>query len=170
MSQDVFQAKLDRAMEGIDGVVGIGDDLVIAGDDDADHDNILFRFMQRCRDVNLRLNFDKAYIKQPHVKFYGLICGQEGVNPDPSKMAAVKNMRPPTCTAELQSFIRLVTYMSPFIKNASDLTAPLRELVSDNSEFSWSASHQEVFDKVKVQYLRKLPLVISTPASPSLYK
>ena len=76
MSQDVFQSKLDQAMEGLEGVVGIGDDLIIAGDDDADHDRIMIKFMQHCRQVNLKLNFDKAFVKQPQIKFYGLICGQ----------------------------------------------------------------------------------------------
>ena len=105
--------------------------------------------MQCCPQVNLKLNFDKAFVKQPQIKFCCLICGQDGVKPDPDKVIALQNRQPPTDIKELQSFLGLTNYMSPFIKNASSLTAPLHELVTSKSEFAWSESHQQAFDTVK---------------------
>lgn len=166
MSQDVFQAKLDQALEGLEGVVGIGDDLVIAGDNDDEHDKFLIAFLQRCRKVGLRLNFEKCVIKQPSIKFYGLICNGSGIQPDPDKVSALKQMAPPTCVQELQSFLGMATYMSPFIKNASSLTAPLRDLTTKDSEFEWSASHQRAFDSIKSAICEEVTLAYFDPQKP----
>ena len=58
-------------------------------------------------------------------------------------------MAPPTNRHELQAFLGLATYMSPFISDLSTLTAPLRELVKENSLFDWNSAHQQAFDAIK---------------------
>ena len=57
------------------------------------------------------------------------MCSENGVQPDPAKVSALQNMAPPADVQELQAFLGLATYMSPFIQNFSSLTAPLRDLV-----------------------------------------
>ena len=58
-------------------------------------------------------------------------------------------MTSPTSKQELQAFLRLATYMGPFIHSFGTLTSPLRELVKDGSIFYWSSAHQDAFDKIK---------------------
>ena len=96
MSQDIFQAKIDQTFEGCRGVVGIADDIVISCTTEKEHDQNLRSMMSRCQDTGLRLNPDKCHIKQEKIKFYGLICGPEGIQPDPDKVSALKQMAPPT--------------------------------------------------------------------------
>ena len=43
----------------------------------------------------------------------------------------------------------MATYMGPFISGLSTLTAPLRELVKENSLFDWNSAHQQAFDSIK---------------------
>ncbi|GFR81350.1 transposon Ty3-I Gag-Pol polyprotein [Elysia marginata] len=105
--------------------------------------------LQRCRETGLKLNPDKCKFKQKEIKFFGIICSDKGTQPDPDKVSAIKNMVPPQNKKELQSFLGLATYMSPFIQNASKLTAPLRELLSKSSVFQWTGSQQDAFDKIK---------------------
>jgi hypothetical protein len=111
MSQDIFQAKIDQTFEGCRGVVGIADDIVISGTTDEEHDHNLRSMMSRCQDTGQRLNPDKCQIKQEKIKFYGLICGPEGIQPDPDKVSALKQMAQPTNSKELQTFLGLATYM-----------------------------------------------------------
>ena len=149
MSQDVFQAKIDQTFEGCEGIIGIADDIVIFGKSEQDHDHHLHGMLARCRNTGLKLNLDKCKIKQTKIKFYGVICGEKGVQPDPSKVSALKQMAPPTNKHEVQTFLGLATYMGPFISGLSTLTAPLRELVKENSVFDWSPTHQQAFNAIK---------------------
>ena len=88
-------------------------------------------------------------MKQEKIRFYGVVCGKEGIQPDPSKVSALKQMSSPTRLQELQTFLGLANYMSLFIPNLSALTAPLRELLKANYQFHWSPGHQEAYRKVK---------------------
>ena len=51
--------------------------------------------------------------------------------------------------AELQSFLGMVTYLSPFIPQLSSHTATLRELLKSDVEYSWNTTYQVTFDKLK---------------------
>ena len=149
MSQDVFQAKIDQTFEGCKGTIGIADDIVVFGKSEEEHDRHINEMLIRCRTTGLKLNPDKCKIKQRKIKFYGVICGEEGVQPDPAKVSALKQMAPPTSKQELQSFLGLATYMGPFISNLSTLTAPLRDLVKESNTFDWNPAHQQAFDEIK---------------------
>ena len=91
MSQDVFQAKIDQTFEGCEGTIGIADDIVIFGKSEQDHNHHLHIMLARCRNTGLMFNPEKCKIKQTKIKF---ICGEEGVQPDPSKVSALKQMAP----------------------------------------------------------------------------
>ena len=149
MSQDIFQAKIDQTFEGCRGVLGIADDIVISGPTEEEHDQNLRSMMGRCQETGLRLTPDKCHIKQEKIKFYGLICGPEGIQTDPDKVSALKQMAPPANSKELQTFLGLATYMAPFIPNLSHHTASLRQLLKKESKFAWDASQQDVFDRIK---------------------
>lgn len=105
--------------------------------------------MERCRSFALKLNPNKCFIGKDSIKFYGIICGQDGDNPDTDKVSALKQMSPPENKQELQTFLGLAKYMSPFIPNLSTLTAPLRELVKQSISFTWNATLQSALDKIK---------------------
>lgn len=49
----------------------------------------------------------------------------------------------------MRSFLGMTNYLSNFIDKYSTLTAPLRELLNDNSEFNWAHQHQSAFDQLK---------------------
>ena len=90
LSQDIFQAKIDQTLEDCEGVVGIADDIVISRKTEEEHDRNLHRMIGRCRSTGLKLNPDKCFIKQKKIKFYGLICGPDGIQPDPDKVSVLK--------------------------------------------------------------------------------
>ena len=58
-------------------------------------------------------------------------------------------MPAPQNKGELQSFLGMVTYLSPFIQQLSSHTATLRGLLKTNVEYSWNATYQVTFDKLK---------------------
>ena len=54
VAQDIFQSKLDAIFVGMKGVTGIADDMIIAGEDEMEHDRNFLAFMEKCTE------------KQPH--------------------------------------------------------------------------------------------------------
>ena len=54
------------------GVMGIADDMVIAGRDEIEHDRNFLAFIEKCVENNLTpLNSEKIQFKQSQVSFYG---------------------------------------------------------------------------------------------------
>ena len=56
----------------------------------------------------------------------GHILSSEGLFPEPRKMNFILNMKPPSNTSEVRSFLGLVTYCGKFIPNFATITEPLR--------------------------------------------
>ena len=46
-SQDAFQMKMDKILEGLQGVITIHDDITIYGKDEEEHDKNMIAFMDR---------------------------------------------------------------------------------------------------------------------------
>ena len=83
-------------------------------------------------------------------------------------------MPPPEEPQELQKFLGMTTYLSPFIPSLSTFTAPLWELLRKDSEFTWNDSYQEAFNAVKQMVCKdttlryfdsRKPIVIQVDAS-----
>ena len=149
MSQDVFQQKMDQILESCEGVIGIADDVVIYGSTEQEHDDHMHRLMRVSASNGLVYNSAKCFVKEPRITFFGTIYDHEGKHPDPAKVDAIHQMSAPNDKHQLQVFLGMVTYMSPFIQDLSAQTADLRELLKKDTEFVWSPSHQAAFDKLK---------------------
>ena len=119
MAKDVFQHQIDQLIEGCPGVTGIADDSVVIGRTE-EKDANFHTLMGRCVAKGLNLNPEKIRVKEPEIKFFGVICSADGVRPDPKKTAAISDMPAPTNRLELLSFLGLATYMGVFIPNLSE--------------------------------------------------
>ena len=87
--------------------------------------------------------------KSNSVKFFGCVYDKHGAHPDPSKVSAIKEIPAPQNKGELQSFLGMVTYLSPFILQLSSHTATLRGLLKIDVEYCSNATYQVTFDKLK---------------------
>ena len=146
-SQDVFQKRIDQILEECEGCIVIADD--VHGHMEAEHDACLWKLMEVAWKYGLLFNPKKTQVKAPMVKFFGCCYDESGVHPDPEKIDAVHALPTPTNITELQEFLGMATYLSPFIPGFSTLTAPLCELLKKDAEFSWDASYQRAFQCFK---------------------
>lgn len=174
VSQDVFQRKIDETYKGCKGAIGIADDIQVYGRDENTHDYNLHEAMEKTRRAGIKLNADKCIIKERECKFFGLIYSAEGVKPDPTKVDAINHMEEPKDKKQLRSFLGLIQYMGVFIPKLANHTANLRELMKDDAEFDWCASHSQDFEKIKqlisketiLQYYdRQKPVTLQVDAS-----
>ncbi|XP_072175145.1 uncharacterized protein [Diadema setosum] len=162
-SQDVFQTKMNQILEGCSGVICMADDIAVVGKTVEEHDANLHNLMRVASKHGLVFNWNKCRIKQESIRFYGLVFDKHGAHPDPQRVEAVQAIQAPTSQRELQEFLGIVTYMSPFISNLSSLTAPLRDLLKKDTTFAWSPSHQMVFEKTKAAICQDVTLAYFDP-------
>ena len=105
-------------------------------------------------------------MKAQAVNFFGCLYDANGVHPDPGKVDAIHALPAPTNITELQEFLGLVTYLSPFIPGLSTLTAPLRELLKKDTDFSWNHTYDIAFEQVKEAVISETTLRYFDPSLP----
>ena len=166
MSQVVFQSKIDQLMVGCVGTTGIADDMIVYAETEEEHDRRLLWLMRRCAEKGLNLNPEKCNIKQQEIKFYGVICRNDGVKPNPKKVTALKQMSVPRNRQELLSFLGLPTYMSMFVHNLSGLSTILRELIRITSLSNGPMNTRKLSKQSRKLSQLKLRSTTSTRRSP----
>ena len=80
--------------------------------------------------------------------FLGNVYTPAGVKPDPKKVQAIKK-EAPINKQQLHSFLGMVTYLGQFVKNVSDMTYNMRNLLKKNALFQWTETHEADFQKLK---------------------
>ena len=128
-SLDIFQKKMDQILEECQGCIGIADDITIHSCTKADHDAHLLNLMHVAHKYGLVFNPQKTHVKAPAVNFFGCLYDANGICPDLDKVNAIHALPAPTNVTELQEFLGMVMYLSPFILGLSTLIAPLHELL-----------------------------------------
>ena len=99
---EVWQRKMNEAIQDLCGVEVIADDFLVGGFGDTvleaikDHDQNLTAFLQRCRKLNLTLNPQKVKLRMSEVPFMGHLLTADGIITDPNKVRAIKDMSTPT--------------------------------------------------------------------------
>ena len=73
-----------------------------------------------------------------------------GIAVDPEKIGAVVHMPKPRDVGELRRYLGMVQYLSRFIPHESTITAPLRELLKKEAEWSWNPEHDAALEKIKL--------------------
>ena len=71
------------------------------------------------------------------------------MEPDPSKVAAIKEMPRPTDKAAVQRFLGMSQYLSKFCWNLSETVLPLRDLTKQDAELVSSNTHENSFNSAK---------------------
>ena len=129
---------MDCSLEKSSGTISIADDVGVFGRTEAKHDEHLHNLMKVARQHGLVFNIGKCEIKKTNMKFFELEFDASGVQPYPGRVADIQRMMAPQNVSQLQEFLGIATYMSPFIPNLSQQTATLRDLVKKDAEFIWT--------------------------------
>ena len=94
-TQDVFQAVMSDIFKDIEGVEVVVDDLLIWGENEAQHDERLRKVLKRACQRNLKLNKDKSQLKLNEIHYIGHVLNKDGLKPDPEKVKAICMMKSP---------------------------------------------------------------------------
>ena len=153
-----FQRRMSEVLGDLEGVVCMMDDVLVHGRSQEEHDERLIKVLNRLQAEGLTLNQEKCKFSQSQVPFLGQVVNESGITPDPSKVAAIQNVRAPTGVGEVRRFLGTINQMSKFVPNLSDVTKPLRELLVKDNQWVWGPPQQKAFDQVK-QMLTTAPIL-----------
>lgn len=146
---EFFQRQMNRILAGLPGVVCMMDDILVFGKSEAEHDERLEEVMKKISEAGMTLNKKKCEFRKSEVIFLGHKVTAEGIEADPEKVAAIRQMSPPTNKTELKSFLGMVNYLSKFSARLAETERPLRELGRKSSCWVWGPDQQRSFEEVK---------------------
>ena len=76
----------------------------------ADHDKMLCKLLERCRERGMRLNPDTLKLHQTSLSFMGHLVTSEGLRPDPEKVRSIMDMPRMTDVADVECPGEFVNY------------------------------------------------------------
>ena len=149
VSSEIFQKRLHQALEGLEGVRCIADDVLIWGRTDDEHEERVRSFLQRCCEIGIALNKDNCRFGLQEIPFMGHVVSSSGLKPDPSKIEAIVRMEPPTDKTGVERLRGTVNYLSRFFPKLSDVIRPISDLTRHDVEWTWNSVHDKAFEEIK---------------------
>ena len=177
---EIFQEKLDRAIEGLEGVFAIFDDILVIGEGDtleeaeSNHDVRFLGLMERSRERKLQFHPDKLRFKLKGVPYVGHELTSCGLKIDEHKVKAIKEMPMPENVREVRRFVGMANFFSRFMPNMATALQPLHQLTAKDAAWVWGPEHNDAVTAVKealssapvLKYFDKeLPTVLQCDAS-----
>ena len=145
----IFQRTMENLFRHVPGCINYLDDVYVTGKDDNEHLENLRNVLSICRDKGLSLRRDKCEFLQREVTFLGYRLNKHGLYPLEDKVKAIRDAPQPRNTQELRSFLGLVNFYGKFIPNASQLLAPLYQLLRHGQRWCWGKAQESAVKKVK---------------------
>lgn len=173
-SAAIFQQVMDTVLHGLEFVSCYLDDVLIAGKDYEDCKNKLALVLDRLAKANIKVNYKKCKFFVSTLPFLGHILSQDGLQPNPEKVATIQQAETPDNVNKLKAFLGLINYYNKFLPNLSTLLNPLYNLLKKDVKYVWDEKCDKAFKDCKKQLLTgklltfydpKKPIIVCTDAS-----
>lgn len=171
---EIFQRTMIKIFGDIPGVIVYFDDIGIVATDEDEHDKILAIVLERARMNNVKFNGEKIQYRKSEINFMGHILSNGMIRPADKHINAILQIQKPTDKQGVLRLLGLIKYLARFVPTLSKITAELRNLTTNNVEFSWNEKHDAELETIKQIMTRgpvlkafdpSLPIVIQTDAS-----
>ena len=163
LMNEIFKDVLDQFL-----VVYL-DDILVYSRNLEEHTEHLSLVLERLRQNKLRSRVHKCRFLQPSVDYLGYIVGNNTIQADKDKLAAIQTWPIPKDITQLRAFLGLANTFLRFIPMYAECAAPLTDLLKGapgkHDSLDWQSPHQKAFDDLKA--LLGSPKVLHMP-DPSL--
>ena len=105
------------------------DDMMVKSETREGHFAALDKFLARVEKYNLRLNPKKCVFGVTSGKLLGHIVSQKGIEVDPDKVKAIREMPAPKIEKDVRGFIGRLQYISRFIAKLTTICKPIFKLL-----------------------------------------
>ncbi|KAH8280810.1 hypothetical protein KR044_007779, partial [Drosophila immigrans] len=96
------------------------------------------------------INHEKCAFFQRRIHYLGHVISEEGIHTDPGKVAAVRDLPPPTSLKELRQCIGMASWYRRFVPNFATVVQPMSQLLKKGRKWVWALEQQVAFDQLKV--------------------
>ncbi|GBG86822.1 hypothetical protein CBR_g42105 [Chara braunii] len=165
---DLFRPWLDKY------VVVYLDDILVFSKTLQEHQGHLRQVLEKLREANFKINAKKCEWAKTQVLYLGHVLDGDGIKPEDSKIAAIRDWPTPRTLTKLWSFLGLANYYRKFVRNFSTIAAPLRRLLKKEAISQWDKDCTSALKKLKRALIEypvlkvadpSLPFVVTTDAS-----
>ncbi|GBP17365.1 hypothetical protein EVAR_70487_1 [Eumeta japonica] len=149
-----FQRYIDELLRDLDFTFAYIDDILVASEDEEQHEKHLRIVFDRLRKGNLSINANKCRLGCSELVFLGHTITSEGLLPPKEKVEAVRNFERPTTAKGLKRFLGMINFYRPFLQHATKSQSVLQKLVvgnkkNDKTELVWSSEAISAFEACK---------------------
>ena len=148
-----FSRLMDRVLAGLhwETCLFYLDDIIVLSSTWEEHLARLREVFERLRHAKLKLGAAKCTFAAKEVSYLGHRVTEEGLLPDPSLLAAIRDIPPPKTATEVCSFLGLAGYYRRYVKGFAAIAASLHALTRKDAVFHWSEDCQNAFDQLKTR-------------------
>ena len=125
------------------------DDIIVFAATWEEHLDRFRQVFESLRHAQLKLGANKCTFAAKEVSYLGHRVTEEGLLPDPSLLAAIREISPPKNATEVRSFLGLAGYYQRYVKNFAAIAGPLHALTRKDAVFHWGPDCQDAFDHLK---------------------
>ena len=155
----VFQHLMSEVLDGLDDFsCAYFDDILIYSSSLDEHLAHIQAVFDRLRQHHLKLKLKKCKFMMQSTIYLGFVVGSNGINPDPEKVQATRDIPTPLTVTDVRAIIGTCSYYRRFIPKFSEIARPLIALTRKNIKFVWDAQCQEAFCSLK-ERLAQAPLL-----------
>lgn len=161
----LWQRAMDKVLQGIPGMQCYLDNIIVTGKDDSDHLQNLQRVLTRLCEYGQRANKEKCEFKS-RISYCGHVIDKDDLHKSQDKIEAVLNAPHPQNVSQLRSYLGLVNYSHKFLPNLPTVLHPLNTLLQTRTQWKWSNSCEQAFQKTKMLITSDVVLTHFNPSMP----
>ena len=143
MMQSIFRKYLDEF------VIVFLDDILIYSKTKEEHEEHVEKVLKLLRENKLYAKESKCEFFKSEVSFLGHVVSSKGISMEDHKVKAVKEWPVPKDVSDVRSFLGLAGYYRKFVRNFSEIAAPISELLQKDIVFKWGEEQSIAFEKLK---------------------
>ncbi|GBG74666.1 hypothetical protein CBR_g19074 [Chara braunii] len=115
------------------------------------------------RDAGFKVALEKCQFFLTTISFLGHVVTDKGLQPEPQKVAAVRNAPVPTTIMQVRAFLGLASYYRRFIKGFTTIAGPLTNLFRKDQPLIWTPQCDQAFSKLKAALISAPVLIRPDP-------
>ncbi|QRW02495.1 Transposon Tf2-1 polyprotein [Ceratobasidium sp. AG-Ba] len=135
------------------------DDILVFSKNKEDHERHVREVLSRLQKHNLYCNLAKCFFGVEEIDYLGLIVSPEGIRVDPAKVVKAIDWLVPSKVVQVQEFVGFCNFYRTFIRDYSNIAAPLFQLTRKNHPWEWTEECAAAFKQLK-EALRSAPVLI----------
>lgn len=154
---EIFQRVMDSLLQEYDGKIIYIDDILVYAKNTQELKERVCKIKSILEANNLTLNKEKCEYEKTKIEFVGHQISEAGVTASNDKIKEIQSFRQPNSVHELRSFLGLMQFLSPHIKDFNGVVEPLQKILRKDQKIAdWAEEQQTAFTRAK-EIVRNLP-------------